>query len=196
MDLDVGKKILFLGYDSSQTVLIKFLRSKGYNVKLNHQKKLFINSIIDKNYHIIISFGYKRIIKKNFLNKVNCPIINLHISFLPFNKGAYPNFWSFVDNTPKGVTIHLINDKIDQGKYIFRKKKIFKKKNMTFESTYFELIKEVEKLFIRNYKIILSKKFKLYGYKTKGTFHSKKDLPKSLKSWKTKVKDYLKIYRK
>ncbi len=196
MDLGRKKKILFLGYDSSQTVLIKFLRSKGYNVNLNRQKKLFINSALRKNYHLIISFGYKNIIKKKFLDKINCPIINLHISYLPYNKGAHPNFWSFVDNTPKGVTIHQINDKVDRGKYIFRKKKIFTKKNITFESTYFELIKEVEKLFIKNYKVIMSKKFQLFSYKAKGTYHRQKDLPKSLKSWKTKVDDFLKTYRK
>ncbi len=27
-------------------------------------------------------------------------IINLHISYLPWNKGAYPNVWSFIDETP------------------------------------------------------------------------------------------------
>jgi folate-dependent phosphoribosylglycinamide formyltransferase PurN len=196
MNSDIKKKILFLGYDSSQTVLIKFLRSKGYNVNLNRQKQLYINSTLNKNYYLIISFGYKKIIKKKFLDKINCPIINLHISYLPFNKGAHPNFWSFVENTPKGVTIHLVNEKIDNGKYLFRKKKIFKKKNITFESTYFELIKEIEKLFIKNYKTILSKKFNLHNYKSRGTFHSSKNLPKSLKSWKTKVNDFLKTYRK
>ena len=32
-------------------------------------------------------------------------IINLHISFLPFNRGYYPNLWSHQEGTPSGVTI-------------------------------------------------------------------------------------------
>ena len=52
-------------------------------------------------------------------------MINLHISYLPYNKGAHPNFWSWVKNTPKGVSIHLISEKIDAGDIIFQKKLIF-----------------------------------------------------------------------
>ena len=49
-------------------------------------------------------------------------IINLHISYLPYNKGAHPNFWSFADNTPSGVTIHEVNENLDSGNIIFQKK--------------------------------------------------------------------------
>ena len=77
----------------------------------------------DKNIILIISFGYKRIIKKKILQKYNkIDFINLHMSYLPYNRGAYPNFWSFYKNSPKGVSIHLINKEIDKGKIIFRKK--------------------------------------------------------------------------
>ena len=76
---------------------------------------------------LIISFGYNKIIKKKVLKFTKRSILNLHISYLPFNRGAHPNFWSFYKNTPKGVSIHEINSKIDQGNLIFRKKIIFKK---------------------------------------------------------------------
>ena len=96
---------------------------------------------------------------------MNSPIINLHISFLPYNRGANPNFWSFIDQTKKGVTIHEINSKIDAGNIIFQKEikfNIKKNKNLTFRDTHNTLILEIEKLFIKNYKAII------YGsYKTK-----------------------------
>ena len=41
------------------------------------------------------------------------PIVNLHISYLPFNRGSHPNYWSFVENTPKGVSIHEIDEQIE-----------------------------------------------------------------------------------
>lgn len=49
------------------------------------------------------------------------PVLNLHISYLPWNRGANPNFWSFVENTKKGVTIHEIDEKLDKGKILLRK---------------------------------------------------------------------------
>ena len=62
---------------------------------------------------MIVSFGYNKLIKKLILKFVNCPIYNIHISYLPYNKGAHPNFWSFIDRTPHGVSIHKINENID-----------------------------------------------------------------------------------
>ena len=75
-----------------------------------------------KSYDLIISFGYNKILKKNILEKISRPPINLHISYLPYNRGAYPNFWSFIKETPKGVSIHEINEGIDKGGIIARKK--------------------------------------------------------------------------
>jgi hypothetical protein len=77
------------------------------------------------NYDLIISFGYRHIISKEIIKSVNCPIINLHISYLPYNRGAHPNFWSFYDKTPSGVTIHLVNEGIDTGPIIYQRHIIF-----------------------------------------------------------------------
>ena len=91
------KKILFLGYDKNQTSLIRFLRKRKYLVTENKQKIIKYNKI--KNYNLIISFGYNKIIKQNILKKLHRPIINLHISYLPYNRGSNPNFWSFINNS-------------------------------------------------------------------------------------------------
>jgi methionyl-tRNA formyltransferase len=44
------------------------------------------------------------------------------LSYLPFNRGAHPNFWSFIEKTQAGVSIHKINKGIDTGNIILRKK--------------------------------------------------------------------------
>jgi methionyl-tRNA formyltransferase len=41
--------------------------------------------------------------------------LNLHLSLLPFNRGANPNVWSIVDATPAGVTLHYLDDGVDTG---------------------------------------------------------------------------------
>ena len=62
------KTILFLGYNKKQTKLIRFLRSKKIIVKALGQKKLSKKDVT-KNIILIVSFGYKHIIKKDNLRK-------------------------------------------------------------------------------------------------------------------------------
>jgi methionyl-tRNA formyltransferase len=45
-------------------------------------------------------------------------VINLHISLLPYNRGADPTLWSVLEDTPAGVTIHYIDEGVDTGDVI------------------------------------------------------------------------------
>lgn len=191
----INGKIIFLGYKNNQTKIVKFIRSQKINVKCLGQKEL-TEKDFDKNIILIISFGYKSIIKNKILQKYNkIDFINLHMSYLPYNRGAYPNFWSFYKNSPKGVSIHLINKEIDKGKIIFRKKIHFKNiEKQTFKTTYNYLFKNLENLFIKNFSKIILKRYKIIKVRTKGSFHRKKDLPDTLLSWNTNIYKYLKKY--
>src|SRR5690606_7176717 len=42
-------------------------------------------------------------------------VLNLHPSYLPYNRGAHPNVWSIVEETPAGVTLHYVDAGIDTG---------------------------------------------------------------------------------
>ena len=108
------------------------------------------------------------------------------MSYLPFNRGAHPNFWSFIENTPAGVSIHKIDKGIDTGNIILRKKINFNinlNKFSTFKKTYKYLFLEAEQLFKKNFNKIYNKKYKKILSNHKGTFHYKKDLPKWVKNW-------------
>ena len=88
------KKVLFLGYRRSQTRIFDSLINKGCRVvHTSDPVKEF------DEYDFVVSFGYKHILSKEIINRLGCPIFNLHISLLPLNRGAHPNFWSFYDNT-------------------------------------------------------------------------------------------------
>lgn len=188
-------RIVFLGYNTKKTKLINFLKKKNYPVTPLGQKKLKSTHLIKD--ALIISFGYRNIIPKKILKEITRPPINLHISYLPFNKGSHPNFWSFVDKTPKGVSIHEIDKGIDTGKIIFQKKIYFKDfQNLTFKKTYSKLINEIEKFFIKNHKKLINNNYKIRSTRKKGTYHNKSDLPKNLKSWNIKIGDYLKSNKK
>ena len=188
------KKIYFLGYTKKKTKLIKFLKKKNKLSIIEYKNKVLTKKIA-KEADLIISFGYKKIIKSNIINLVKRPILNLHMSYLPFNRGSHPNFWAFVEKTVKGVTIHEIDNKIDKGSIVFRKKINFKKINtLTFKKTYHILFKEIENLFILKFNKIMSRNYKIKIIKTKGTIHYKKDLPKKLKNWDININKYLKNY--
>ena len=188
-------KCLFLGYNRDKTKLIRIIEKKGIKVK-NISRKLKQSDL--DNYDFYISFGYRNIISEKLLNKAKRPIINLHMSYLPYNRGAHPNFWSFVNNTPSGVSIHEIDKGIDTGAIIFQKKIKFnlkKNKNLTFKNTHSVLHKEAELLFIKNLEKIINNQYKKRNQKKIKSFHRKKDLPKNLKSWNTNILAFQAIKR-
>jgi len=47
--------------------------------------------------------------------------LNLHTGFLPWNKGSHPNVWPFIDDSPAGVTLHIMTAELDSGRVISRK---------------------------------------------------------------------------
>jgi methionyl-tRNA formyltransferase len=190
------KQCLFLGYKKNQTSLINFLKKKNFIIK-NYQKIPPLE--IFKQSDFILSFGFRKIISENIIKKIKKPIFNIHLSYLPFNRGAHPNFWSFIENTPAGISIHKIDEGIDTGNIILRKKINFNiklKKFSTFKKTYNYLFLEAEKFFKKNFNKIYNKKYIKILNKKKGTFHYKKDLPKWMKNWNINIslakRNYLK----
>ena len=188
------KQCLFLGYKKNQTSLINFLKKKNFKIK-NYQKipplEMFRRS------DFILSFGFRKIISENIIKKLRKPIFNIHLSYLPFNRGAHPNFWSFIENTPAGVSIHKIDKGIDTGNIILRKKINFNinlNKFSTFKKTYNFLFLEAENLFKNNFSKIYNKKYKKITTNDKGTFHYIKDLPKWMKNWNMNISLAKKIY--
>jgi methionyl-tRNA formyltransferase len=184
------KKILFLSYDKKTTRLndeIKFY-NKNYIIKQT-DRKITLKNI--KKYDLIISFGYRYLLDKEIIKKLKIPIINLHIGYLPYNRGAHPNFWSFAENTYSGVSIHQIDEGINTGKLIYQKIidfELFKnRKILTFKKTYRTLLTEVENLFLKNIDNIINHNFISYEQIGKGSYHSSKELPSLLKNWNQNI---------
>ena len=165
-------KILFLGYLDCK--LLDFL-SSNYDVTQTMDK---ISSIFVNEFDQIVSFGYSHIIGSNIIDNIKNPIINLHISYLPYNRGCHPNFWSFLDNTPKGVTIHLIDKGIDTGNILLQKEVKFESGEDTLFKTYNKLIEEIQNLFIDNHIDLLQNNIPPKPQIGNGTFHYRKDLKK------------------
>jgi len=144
----------------------------------------------------IVMFGHRRLIKEPTLSKYKGRIINIHGSYLPWNKGAYPNLFSWVENTPKGASIHHVNGGIDTGAIIVRQSVDFSDTSRTTLRTSYDAIKiTCEELFDRSWGTIrkgvdgVSQSHFPLG----GSHHNSKDaepiIAKLSKGWDTPVSE-------
>ena len=97
-----------------------FIESKG-DIVYKTSGLVSIALLVKQQIDFIVSYGYQYRLSKRVLDQINYRAINLHISYLPWNRGADPNLWSAVEDTPKGVTIHYIDDGFDTGDILFQK---------------------------------------------------------------------------
>ncbi len=180
------KKVLFLGYSQSQTKLIDALVAN--NCVVDHSDDKIKGK---KGYDWVISYGYRHILKQNIIDGFGCPIFNLHISYLPYNRGAHPNFWSFYENTPSGVTIHLIDSDVDTGPIVKQKYVNFDESDDTFAKTYSVLIENIESLFLAFLPSLLNNTWTAKKQRGNGTHHFVKDLPSNFSGWNSNISQEL-----
>ena len=157
-----------------------------------YEDKLDAERVEKYKYDFLISFGYRYIIKDKILTHFKENALNLHISYLPWNRGSDPNLWSILENTPKGVTIHQLENGIDKGKILYQKEILFEN-NDTLKSSYNKLMDAIVSLFIANWKNIKSKKVIPIKQKGPGTYHKSLDKNSYLNlltnGWDTELKE-------
>ena len=122
-----------------------------------------------------VSYRYRHLIRKPIIEYLKGNIINLHISLLPWNRGADPNLWSFLEDTPKGVTIHYVDEGLDTGDIIVQKEVFFNYSEETLATTYQKLNEEILKLFKFEWPSISIGKSARKKQPVGGSFHSSKD---------------------
>lgn len=166
------QKLLFLGYDETQTRLIGFLKTLGWQVDQTGEQVADFSA-----YDLVVSFGYRHILKADLLCTIGRPVLNLHIAYLPWNRGSHPLFWAAYDGTPVGVTIHEIDPGIDTGPICFQKEVNIDPLNETFASGYKRLMDEIENLFEQNATDLLAGNYSSQPQKGVGSVKRVSDLP-------------------
>ncbi len=167
-------KILFLGGNSSRT-LSDWLESIGEIVFFT-EDKVDADTVKKINPDIIVSYNYKHILSKDVFSVPRMRALNLHISYLPWNKGAHPNVWSFIENTPKGVTIHYIDEGVDTGDIILQKEVSLDEDKATLKTSYEKLHEEIQELFKSHWAELKAEKIKSQKQCESGTVHYRKDV--------------------
>lgn len=70
------------------------------------------------------------------------------LNLVPF--GSDPNFWSFIEKIPKGVTIHYLDAGVDTGNIIVQERVQFNENQEMLASSYQKLHITIQQLFKRN----------------------------------------------
>ncbi len=190
--------VLFLTNNENAKDLYRWIKDRCPAVF--GSERLNIQEIQNLHPRLVVSYNYKYIIGKEIIDFMQGNMINLHISYLPWNRGASPNIWSFIDNTPKGVTIHQISPECDRGKILYQKECFFCPEKETLESAYLKLNHEITELFKSHWQEIYDGSYRLYSQEGTGSYHSKKDLEELMKcvdfQWTDNIAVFLDKYRK
>lgn len=185
-------KILFLTNNDVTQPLLDDLLKMGQQV---FRSEYVDDSILKQsNPELIVSYCYNKLIPKHFIDSVNGNIVNLHISYLPWNRGFSPNYWSFVDDTPKGVTLHYIDEGLDTGKIIAQSLVTLSAED-TFSNTYRILHQSMRALFITAFHQYHLWPGIAFPSPLKGSYHCKKDLFNAVGEafdWDCKISEHLK----
>ncbi len=124
----------------------------------------------------IILAWWPYIIKERIHSLPKVGTINFHPSLLPHNRGKHYNFWTIVENSPFGVSIHFVDNSIDSGDIIFQKE-IEKTWEDTGKTLYYKAQQAMTELFIENYPKLLNGDYtKTKQNLTQGNLHYGREL--------------------
>ncbi len=165
-------KILFLGR-SCEKIEKKF---QEMNIPYTRTEDPVTDAFVkDGKFTFGVSYEYDHIIPKDVIECFQGRLVNLHRSFLPWNRGSNPNLWSFAEKTPCGVTIHAVDPGINTGDILLQKQVTFDSisSESTLCSTDRILAEEIEGLFCKNLKTIIQDRFVRRKQTGSGSYHSR-----------------------
>ena len=112
-----------------------------YDKKIKTDKKI-LRTLAKKKIKLICLAGFMKILSKNFIEKFQGKIINIHPSLLPKYKGLNTHMRA-IKNREKfaGCTVHYVTSKLDSGKIILQKRVKISKKD-----DHFSLAKKILKI--------------------------------------------------
>lgn len=191
----VGHEIVKFFGENNEPLACLILDSndeKGLNVQIiadsgikDHNKIFYSDSLYKKetqdtlkmmNLDLAILAWWPYIIKKDLIKIPKFGYLNFHPSYLPYNRGKDPNFWSIIENVPFGVSIHFVDTGIDSGDIVFQSV-INKSCEDTGKTLYEKALKEIVKLFKDNFQQIKSGKIPRKPQDLNhGSFHRRSEL--------------------
>ena len=117
----VAGPILFLGREDSP-IRAHLLEVEPDVVCLGPSESLTPELIDERDPAFAVVHGYRVILRRPVLERLPDRVVNLHISYLPYNRGADPTLWSVLEDTPAGASIHYVDEGVDTGDVIAQRR--------------------------------------------------------------------------
>lgn len=121
-----------------------------------------------------ISVHWPHIFTKKEIAIPSLGIVNVHNSYLPWNKGAHACTWALVDETPHGATMHWIDEGIDTGPILIQRRVEIEAQD-TAESLYQKTALVEFEIFQMGMDMILTGNARKIKQPSGGSFHYKRD---------------------
>ncbi len=116
-------KVVFLGMNEAGEKICEWLNTRNDAEILEViTEKENLDTVKQLEPDLVLSSGFEYLVPYEILEVPDKGAVNLHPSYLPFNRGAHPYIWPLIDGTPAGVSIHYMDEDIDTGPIIDKKK--------------------------------------------------------------------------
>ena len=115
--------VVFLGINDIGERIYEWLTSRedtAVLALLTEKEQLSIVETLEPD--LVVAGGFRHIVPEEVLEMPPLGAVNLHKSYLPYNRGANPNVWSILEGAPAGVSIHYMTSDVDGGPIIDRRR--------------------------------------------------------------------------
>lgn len=186
-------RILYLGPPCIR--LERHLQLAGHTI-LQQEDPIHVPFLEENNFQFGVSYRYTHILRQPEIDWFRGKLVNLHISYLPWNRGADPNLWSFLEDSPKGVTIHQMDTGVDTGPVLLQEHAVIDTERESLYSSWNKLAEQIELLFMKYSEDIVNGRIPASPQSGIGSVHKRADKEKFMhllaeKGWHTPVKQLL-----
>jgi len=116
-------EVVFLGINDIGMQIYEWLCDRGsVDVFALLTEPDQLELVHDEEPDVLLSVGFDHLVPLETLSVPSEGAINLHPSYLPYNRGKSPNVWPLIEDTPAGVTLHYMDEKFDTGDIIAQRK--------------------------------------------------------------------------
>ena len=167
-------EVLFLTNNENAMPLYEWISERANT--LLFKERLDLETLKDIAPSLVVSYNYRYIVPADCIEYMGKRIINLHTSYLPWNRGSAPNIFSLIEDSPKGVTIHVMSAGLDTGDIICQREVSFDLDKDTLKTSYDKLNSEITDLFKENWEMLRSGDYEGVKQTGTGSYHTMKDL--------------------
>jgi methionyl-tRNA formyltransferase len=104
---------------SHDTALVRLCESAGISLPVIRGRQLSSAASVEflqrleLDYIVCVHFPY--MLRRPVLDTASRGVLNLHPSYLPYNRGWHTPTWAILDGTPAGASLHYVDESLDTG---------------------------------------------------------------------------------